>query len=72
MGEGSTMNGKLMLYVDQYGMMHYATSVRELGKKIGGKPNKMYIERPDGSTVQIGYVVGDSWCTAYTPWEKSV
>ena len=65
------MNGKLMLYVDQYGERWYASSVRELHRKIGGaRPSKMYVDKKDGGTVHIGYVIGTHWCTAYERVER--
>jgi hypothetical protein len=64
------MNGKLMLYMDQYGKHWYARSVRELHRKLGGhRPAKMYVDKKDGSTVHIGYVVGRHWCTMFVPVE---
>jgi hypothetical protein len=64
------MNGKLMLYMDQYGEHWYARSVRELYRKLGGRrPTKMYIDKKDGSAVHIGYVVGRHWCTMFAPVE---
>ena len=65
------MNGKVMLYVNQYGERWYAKSVRELHRKVGGaRPSKMYVDLKDGRTVHIGYVVGAHWCTAYQRMER--
>jgi len=64
------MNGNLTLYIDQYGERHWARTVTELRQKIGGKVSKMYVDKKDGRTVQIGYVVGRLWCTAYAPIER--
>lgn len=64
------MNGKLMLYIDQYGNKWHARTVSELREQIGGgKISKMYIDKADGRTVHIGYIVGQHWCRAYMPVE---
>ena len=63
------MNGKLMLYVDQYGNKWYAKTVRELKQKIGGKVSKMYRDKVDNTIVHVGYVVGKHWCDMYAPVE---
>lgn len=64
------MNGKLILYIDQWGSQWFAYSVKELREKIGGgKVWKMYIDKKDGPPVHIGYVVGRHWCQAYAPVE---
>jgi hypothetical protein len=65
------MNGHLCLYIDQYGQRWYARTVRELRQKVGGgRVSRMYIDKKDGSTVHIGYVVGPHWCSAYAPVER--
>lgn len=51
------------LFVDQYGGKHYASSVKDLQQKIGGRVSKMYI----GDGVHVGYVVGKLWCRIYAP-----
>lgn len=63
------MNGKPMLYLDQFGNRWHASTVRELRQQIGGRVSKMYRDKPDGRTVHIGYVVGQHWCNAYAPVE---
>lgn len=64
------MNGKLMLYLDQYGDPFWARTLAELREAVGGgRVEKMYVDKKDGSTVHCGYVVGDHWCTAYQPVE---
>lgn len=66
------MNGQPMLYIDQYGNHWHAATVRELCEKIGrSKAKRMYIDKRDGSTRHIGYVVGPHWCRAFTPYEKA-
>jgi hypothetical protein len=61
------MNGKLTLYLDQYGNKWFARTVRDLREQIGGKVSKMYVDTKDGRTMHIGYVVGRHWCEAFTP-----
>jgi len=66
------MKGKRMLYLDQYGNHWVADSVRELRRKVGGgRVSKMFIDRTDGTTLHIGYVVGSHWCTAFVPYEAA-
>lgn len=60
-----------LLYIDQYGSLVCARTVRELRDRAGGaRVSKMYRDKPDGRTVHCGYVVGRRWFTAYAPVEK--
>jgi hypothetical protein len=62
------MNGKPMLYLDQYGNRFWAKTIKELRNQIGmggSKVSKMYQGKKDGSTVHTGYVVGQHWLTAF-------
>ena len=59
------MNGKRTLWLDQYGSRFWSSTVKELQQQIGGRINKMYIDKKDGSTVHVGYVIGCHWLTAY-------
>lgn len=63
------MNGKPILYLDQYGNRWHARTVADLRRQIGGRASKMFRDKADGSTVHCGYVVGGHWCTAYAPLE---
>ena len=63
------MNGKLILYLDQYGNKWFARTVKDLREQIGGAVSKMYVDKKKGPPVHIGYVVGQHWCTAYAPVE---
>jgi hypothetical protein len=64
------MNGITMLYLDQWGNRFWAHSVRTLRERVGGGAvSKMYRDKADGSTVHVGYVVGQHWLTAYQPVE---
>lgn len=67
------MNGKMMMYIDQYGMRVSASTVKELRAKVGGgRVSKMYRDTRDDATgevgaVHVGYVVGMHWFSAYVP-----
>lgn len=65
------MNGKRMLYRDQYGNQWQASTVEELRKQIGGHVSRMYVDK-GGKTFHVGYVVGQHWCQAYVPYEAEV
>lgn len=65
------MNGRLMLYIDQWGNHWWARTVKELQKQLGGHVSKMYMDFKDGTTAHTGYVVGKHWCTAYAPYKGS-
>lgn len=66
------MNGKLMLYVDQYGGTFYSRTVQDLARALGcTHVNKMYRDGPDGEPVHIGYVIRGHWLKAYVPYAKS-
>jgi hypothetical protein len=60
------------LYVDQYGQHFYAHTLRELRQQISGRANRMFVDRKDGTTLCIGYVIGSHWLHAYAPIEKEV
>lgn len=64
------MNGKLTLYLDQYGNRWLARTVRDLRDQIGGgRVSRMFRDKADGSSVHVGYVVGAHWCDAFQPVE---
>jgi len=67
------MNGKLMRYIDQWGNRWWAKTIKELREQIGmggSRVSKMYVDKKDGRSVHIGYVVGQHWLTAYQPMEN--
>ena len=69
------MKKMLTLYIDQYGNKFYASTVKELRSQIGmggSRVSKMYVDKKDGRTVQIGYVIGGHWLTAYSRLEIAV
>lgn len=62
------MRGKLVLYIDQYGRKFLAKTVQDLRKQVGGgRISKMYVDGAAGGVFHVGYVIGQYWCTAYTP-----
>lgn len=63
------MRGQFRLYIDQYGNRFGAKSVRELRKTIRGRCSKMYVDRKDGTTVHVGYVIGQHWLSMFAPVE---
>jgi hypothetical protein len=63
------MNGKTMLYMDQFGGTVIADTVKDLCEKSGySKARRMYCDCEDGSTEHIGYVVGPHWYRAFVPF----
>jgi hypothetical protein len=62
------------LFLDQYGYKYYATNRKELIKAVSpyGSPKVsiMYQDKKDGSTVRVGYIVGDHWLTEYKRIER--
>lgn len=65
------MNGKMLLYLDQYGGRYFASTVKELREKVGGgRVSKMYRDLKDGSTVHVGYVIGEYWLEAFEPFRR--
>ncbi len=63
------MQGKMMLYLDQWGNKFWARTVKELREQIPGRVGKMHVDKKDGSIVHVGYVIGEHWLTAYAPVE---
>ena len=66
------MNGIPTLFIDQYGNKFWSRTVKELRSKIGGggsRVSKMYVDKKDGRSVQVGYVIGQHWLNAYRPIE---
>lgn len=61
--------------VDQYGQAIHGLERprRDLLAKLGAKhAAKMYVDKLDGSTVHVGYIVARRWFTVYcvTRWER--
>jgi len=70
------MNGKLMLYLDQFGNYFYARTARELRGKVGSSGSriaKMYVRNgADGKPRHIGYVIAGHWLRMFAPIELPV
>ena len=63
------MNGKPMLWIDQYGQRYRSQYIMELKAQLPGRVSKMYQDKLDGRTVQTGYVIGKFWLTGYQRME---
>lgn len=68
------MNGKPILYIDQYGQKLWAKTVKELREKAGGgRVFKIYVDKiageHAGKSVHCGYGVGSRWFSAFAPVE---
>lgn len=62
------MNGKRIMYRDQFGNTFWASTVKELCREVGySRAARMYRDTAEG-TFHSGYVVGPHWCTAYVPY----
>lgn len=62
------------LFIDQYGNHFYAHTVKELRRQIGmggSAVTRMHVDRKDGSTITVGYVIGTHWLTMYAPVYKT-
>lgn len=56
------------LGVNQLGQKYtmYKHPRKELLETLGAtKAEKMYVDKKDGSSVHVGYVIGDEWITVY-------
>lgn len=64
--------------IDQYGQTYHALGKhprKALLEKLGYKhAQKMYIDKKDGSTKHVGYIIGGLWIDLFTvePWERKV
>lgn len=68
------MRGRFVLYIDQYGTHYPARNVKELKARphyLPGKVSRMYIDKKNGKTMHVGYVIGKYWLTAYVPYETA-
>ena len=66
------MNGKTVLYIDQYGSKYACQYVKDLKRVhyLTGEISKMYVDGKDGKRYHVGYVVGQHWLRAYTPFKE--
>jgi hypothetical protein len=53
------------LYIDQYGNKFVASTLKELRQQIPGRCSKMYVDKTNGATMHVGYVIGKHWLTMY-------
>lgn len=63
------------LYIDQYGNIFHARTVKELRAKIAGggsRVQRVFVDSTEGKTLHIGYVIGGHWLTAYAPVSKEL
>jgi hypothetical protein len=64
------------MYIDQYKYTYYASSRKELIKAVSpyGSPKVsiMYQDKKDGSSVRVGYIIGDHWLTEYKRVERAI
>ncbi len=58
------------LWVNQYGDVQWARTMKELKGKVGpGQVSKMYTDKNDGRVVHTGYVIGNNWWQKFQPVE---
>lgn len=62
----------IAFFMDQYGNRFTACNRKELTAQIPGHVSKLYVDKVDGTTAHVGYVVGQHWCTAYAAVEIKV
>jgi hypothetical protein len=59
------------VFIDQFGTSYRANTVKEFIARVpGGRVTKMYVDKLDGKSVHIGYVVGQYWYTQYQIVER--
>ena len=63
-----------MIAIDQYGNRLHIPGKhprKELLAKLGAKhAEKIYVDKTDGRTVHVGYVIGGSWWSLFIPFER--
>ena len=63
-----------MIGIDQYGSVYPNLGPyprKALMQRIGIKHvERMYIDKNDGTTAHVGYVIGGCWISLYTAWER--
>ena len=60
----------MKLYLDQHGNHFHAATRKALCEQVPGRCSIMYIDKRDGRTVRVGYVIGDHWLTEYVVNER--
>jgi len=60
---------KNYMSIDQYGQTFHDLGKhprKELMERLGCQHiSKMYLDKKDGTSIHVGYVVGRHWCTLY-------
>ena len=60
------MNGKKVLYIDQYGNEFLASTIKDLRKKVGGgRVVKMYADLCSSKPKHCGYAIGQHRLTVH-------
>lgn len=70
----SVMKNKQTLFIDQWGNRFYSKTIKKLRSQINrgsSRVSKMYRDTKNG-TIQVGYVIGKHWLTAYQPVELQI
>ena len=67
----------MYMAIDQYGHTEHNLMLprRDLLNRLGRRhASKMYVDKKDGTTVHIGYIIAGRWFTIYTVerWEKAI
>lgn len=62
----------MRLFIDQWNQQFSVNFVKELKTKhcLRGKISKMYVDKQDGTTAHIGYVVGQHWLREFKQVER--
>lgn len=64
------------VFIDQYGHKYYAKNRKELVQAVSpyGSPKVsiMYQDKADGTSVRIGYIIGEHWCVEYKKIERPI
>ena len=58
----------MYMAIDQYGQTYHSLTHprKELCEKLGRKHvEKMYVDKKDGSTKHVGYIINRLWLTLY-------
>lgn len=62
---------KHRVFINQYGRVYYARTLKELRAQIPGRLSKMY-QDGGGKIYHIGYVVGSEWLDMYESVAREV
>jgi len=60
------------LYIDQWGNVFRARTVKELRRQIPGRCQSMFSDGEGGRLFHVGYVIGRHWLKAYAEHAKAV